>query len=507
MIFLVCKNMVQIHKFHYLKKIVAPLILMLLFAACSRSKYPDNLTMIPANASLVACIDVKQLIDKSALSSFKSSRTVALMSQSALDGSPMLKALIDDPTKSGIDFKTMYVFLLNPRQVGITFPLRSASTFERAILSLEKEEQHPVTIQTASSCKYIFFLEQDSTVLVWNHHKALAMMHSTPQNACSVFATAQDHSIITNKDFEQFYQQRGDVACWAVLRKLTHWEFLKGRSSAMPAFTSEYVHANLFFEKGSIKGKIDFSPQNAFTRDQQTLVKQTKDTSLITYMPAASYLMAKVSVRPEAVFPYLPSFSGSSSSYDKLVHAWSGDAAFSFFGFANDGFPVPQMALVATLQNQKGYDALLNGLLKQFPKRNTDGYTLITIQPFLLYAALEGHTLMVTTDKVLISEFAAHRVPEHHVEPSAWNGDARDPLFLYVNLDLQNYPEGLIEFADSFSDGMLDAVKQDLIFKDLKASYDPSINKASFELRLKDTTQNSLHVLLQKVDEAVAATN
>lgn len=163
--------MIQIIKFHYLKRIVAPLMLMLLFIACSRSKYPDNLMMIPENASLVACIDVKQLIDKSALSSFKSSRIIALMSQSALDGSPMLKALIDDPTKSGIDFKTMYVFLLNPHQIGITFPLRSASSFEKTVLSLEKEEQHPVTIQTISSCKYIFFSEQDSTVLVWDHHK------------------------------------------------------------------------------------------------------------------------------------------------------------------------------------------------------------------------------------------------------------------------------------------------------------------------------------------------
>lgn len=332
-------------------------------------------------------------------------------------------------------------------------------------------------------------------------------MHSTPQNACSVFATAQAHSIITNKDFVQFYQQRGDVACWAVLHELTQWKFLKGQLSAMTAFTNEYVHANLFFEKGSIKGNIDFSSQNTFTRDQQKLVKQTEDTSLIIYMPAPSYLLAKVSVRPEVVFPYFAFFSGLSSSYDNLLHAWTGDAAFSFFGFANDGFPVPQMALVATLQNQKGYDALLNGLLKQFPKRKQGGYTLITIKPFMLYTAFEGHIMMVTTDKSLISEFATHRVPEHHVGSSAWNGDARDPLFLYVNLDLENYPEGLTEFADSFSDGMLDAVKQDLIFKDLKASYNSSSNKASFELRLKDTTQNSLHVLLQKVDEAVAATN
>jgi hypothetical protein len=46
-----------------------------------------------------------------------------------------------------------------------------------------------------------------------------------------------------------------------------------------------------------------------------------------------------------------------------------------------------------------------------------------------------------------------------------------------------------------------------LIFKDLEASYNPLTNEAFFNLRLKDTTQNSLHVLLQKVDEAVAATN
>ena len=499
--------MIQIHKFHCLKKIVALLMLILLFTACSRNKYPDNLTMIPANASLVACIDVKQLIEKSALSSFKSSRTVTLMSQSALDGSPMLKALIDDPTKSGIAFKTMFVFLLNPHQIGVTFPLRSASSFEKTVLSLEKEEQHPVTIHTESTCKYIFFSEQDSTVLAWDHHKALVMMHSTPQNACSVFVTTQDHSIISNKDFVQFYQQRGDIACWAALHELTMWKFMEEQSSSLPVMTNEYLHANLFFRRGSIEGKVNFSGKNVSTKGQQVMVKQTKNASLITNMPATPYLLAKVSIRPEVIYPYLASFGGSSSSYDKLLHAWSGDAAFSFFGFANGGFPVPQMALVATLQDQKGYDALLNGLLKQFPKRSMDGYTLITIQPFMLYTAFEGQTMMVTTDKMLISEFAAHRVPEHHVEPSAWNGDVRDPLFLYVNLDLENYPEELTEFADSFSNGMLDAVKQDLIFKDLIASYNPSINKASFELRLKDTTQNSLHVLLQKVDEAVAATN
>jgi hypothetical protein len=463
--------------------------------------------MIPANASMVTCIDVKQLIEKSSLSSFKSSQTANIIAQTGLNGQRMLKTLIDDPTKSGIDFKTIYLFFLNPNQIGITFPLRSASTFENTVLSLEKEEQHPVTIQTILSCKYIFFSEQDSTVLVWNHHKALVMMHSNPQNACSVFATTQDKSILTNKDFVQFYQKRGDVACWVTVQKLSQCKFLKNQSLSAHALVNGYVHANLFFNRGDIEGKVDFFVQSDSKKGFRSMVKQTEDSSLITYMPATPYIMARVSVHPEAIISYMPSLNGLTSPYDRLLHAWAGDAAFSFFGFANDGFPVPQMELVATLQDRKGYDILLNGLLKRFPKRNMRGYTLVTIQPFVLYTALQGQTMMMTTNEGIIHDFAAHCALAHHLESTAWKGIIHDPLFLYVNLALENYPDGLSDFLNSFSDGMLDAVKQDLIFKDLEASYNPTTNEAFFDLRLKDTTQNSLHVLLRKVDEAVAATN
>jgi len=499
--------MIRIYMSHYIKVIVSFLILMLLLSACSRSQYPKNLTMIPANASMVTCIDAKQLIEKSSFESFKSSQTANIIAQTGLNEQRMLKTLIGDPTKSGIDFKTIYVFLLNPNQIGITFPLHSASSFENTVLSLEKDEQHPVTIQTISSCKYIFFSEQDSTVLVWDHHKALVMMHSNPQIACSVFATTQDKSILTNKDFVQFYKKRGDVACWVAVDGLTQCKLLKDQSSSTTALATGYVHANLFFNRGNIEGKIDFSVQSASKKGLQSMVKQTEDSSLITYMPATSYIMARVSVHPEVITSYLPSLNGLTSPYDKLLHSWDGNAAFSFFGFANGGFPVPQMELEATLQDRKGYDILLNGLLKQFPKRNMGGYTLVTIQPFMLYAALQGQTMMLTTNENLIRNFTAHNAPEHHLESTVWKGILHDPLFLYANLDLESYPEGLSEFLNSFSDGMLDAVKQDLIFKDLEASYNPLTNEAFFNLRLKDTTQNSLHVLLQKVDEAVAATN
>ncbi|MBB3188334.1 DUF4836 family protein [Microbacter margulisiae] len=498
--------MFQTYKSHYFKAIAMVAILGLFLSSCSREKYPESLTIIPANASLVASINMKQLVDKAALSSFKNLPSIAMITHGGPGGEPMLKTLIDHPEKSGIDFKTMFVFLLPPNQTGISFPLHSASSFEKAVVAIGKEGYYPVAIQKASKCKYIFFSAQDSMVLVWDHHKALILIHSSPQLALAVFATPVANNILTNRDFVRFYQNQKDIACWINLNEFHQCSFLPKETLDTPFTSKKYLHAYLSFDKGSIDGHLDFVTNNDSVV-RHSIAKQPEDSSFMSYLPANSLLIAKLSVLPEIAFPYLAAVNESSSSYQQFLHAWSGDAALSFFGFANSDFPIPQMVLLATLRDRKGYDVLLNELLQHFQKRSMGGYTVVSIQPFTLYTALVGQTMMVTTNQIMIRDFVANRACDNPVQSTAWNGAIHDPLFLYVNLDLQKYPAALADFLSNFGISSFDAVKQNFIFKDLQVSYNPSTNRASCELRLKDTTQNSLHVILQKANEAIGSTN
>ena len=69
----------------YFAKLILVAVTILACSSCHKKDFPDNLTCIPQNATLVANVDLEKLIEKSNIKDFKTSGLYTLLNQEGQD--------------------------------------------------------------------------------------------------------------------------------------------------------------------------------------------------------------------------------------------------------------------------------------------------------------------------------------------------------------------------------------------------------------------------------------
>ena len=477
------------------------LLLTLLFVSCSHGKYPENLTMIPSDASMVLCVDMNQLLKKAAVSSNNETASFDVLSQMASLKVPMLAWWIHHPDQSGIDFhQAIFGFETASHQVGVTFLLHSKSDFRKALQNaIASVRSGSASIVSLPHLEYLFLPEQDSTVIVWDRHKALVLFHSLPKQAAAVFMTKESQSMVANADFVHFYSHCQDVSCWIDPQKMMDGSSAGLSGNATNGKEQSFVHGYLSFHKGVIELKADgvesivpFSWVNVEAND-----------SLPFLLPASSLLSAHVALHPEAVLKALSERKmAGSTPWESLLQSWSGNAVISLTGFSQGDGALPQVLLLAKLKDKAGFDVVVNELLRAFPHEQKEGFTKVTVQMVPLYAALKGKIMLLTTSLPFVRDFVKGNKNQPTTKIHGLASTVSDPVYFYLNLDFEHYPEGFNDFMQNFPiGGSLDLVKQAFLFKEIVFSYNPKQQQLKVQCHMNDTTQNSLHVIVNKFND------
>ena len=492
-------------------------------SSCSKGDYPKNLTIIPKESSLVASFDIEKLAKKADIKELKKSATFTSLSKEILPNQPTFKAILDDPSKSGVAFKQVFVFLLNKNNVGITFALNDASAFEKMVQEVAKGENQKITIQSAGDYKYVVLSSTDdgiikevdtlvtinqNKILIWDKDKALFLSNTPKDAALKLFGTAKDASIVTDKDFKDFYSDKKEIALWmkneaiyGSLSELSQNPIMKAQGDLMK---DTYSHYNIEFNEGEVAMTTQVTPLKAAKKIAEQYTKAKPDNAMLKYFPGKSFMLGKWAVNvPEIVKLFTKDKQVAAQltpENQKIINSLEGDFVFSLIDFADAGMPMPQAAIAATVKDKTIYDLLVNQAFGSSTKRDCGGYMAVSIQVYTVFIAQKGNILMVANKEDVVKSFVAGKPLDNNLTKSSLKGVEDTPGYFYLNLDIDTYPSSLIGLLDNFGAGAGTKFKESMFFKDLEGKYDAGKCTSSAVLRLKDTKGNSLAVILKKID-------
>jgi hypothetical protein len=485
----------------------------LVISSCSKKEYPDNLTFIPKESSLVACIDLKALAEKADMKALKKSATFKSFSQEVFADQPALKAILDDPSKSGVAFKQVFLFLSGTKNVGVTLELDDASDFESMLKKIAEQSGITLEVQKGDDCKYVTMPQNDSTLLVWDKHKALLMANTPKEQAIKIFATPKESGIVAVKDFADGYKQKKDLFLWTKNDGVTS---SIGALLQIPAMGAEtelmkgtFTHVNVEFKEGEVLCTSETTPVELAKKLDAKYLNARPDNDLLKYFPGTAFLMGRLALNMPAITQYLTQSNDYkeylTSENRKALDSFSGDVALSVFNFTTGVIPTPQLAVVAGVKDQSLYNYILKQLPAMVEKKTTGAYLTLKFDQYAFFLAQKGKLLMAANSEDAIKAFVAGRPqPVSLLQSSPVAGLNTTPGAFYLNLDPDSYPQAIMSLLDTFG-GAGSKFKSMLFLKDLQGTYDPNTAQGKVVLRLKDSSKNSLAVILQKADELVAA--
>jgi predicted protein tyrosine phosphatase len=482
--------------------------------SCSKKEYPDNLTIIPKESSLVACIDLKALAEKADMKAQRKSATFKSLSQEVFADQPALKAILDDPSKSGVAFKQVFLFLSGTKNVGVTLELDDASDFESMLKKIAEQSGIAFEVQKEGDCNYVTVPQNDSTLLVWDKHKALLMANTPKEQAIKIFTTPKESGIVTVKDFADGYKQKKDLFLW------TKNDGVSGSIGALmqiPVMEAEgdllkgtFSHVNVEFKEGEVLCTSETTPVELAKKLDAKYLNARPNNDLLKYFPQTAFLMGRLALNMSAIAQYLAQ-SNDYKTYmtpdnQKVFNSLGGDMVFSVFNFTTGVIPTPQLAVVASVKDRSLYDYILKQLPPMVEKKTTGVYLTVKFDQYAFYLAQKGNLLMAANSEDAIKGFVAGQPqPLNMMQSSPVAGLNASPGAFYLNLDPDSYPPAIMSLLDTFGGGAGSKFKSMLFLKDIQGTYDPTTAQGKVVLRLKDNSKNSLAVILQKADELIAA--
>lgn len=345
-------------------------------------------------------------------------------------------------------------------------------------------------------------------------------------NFDELFNMPEEKSIVSVPDFAEFMKRSYDVGFWMSYGALTdlYNDAFGIFGMKMPDIYKEladaFIHAYLNFEKGEMKISGLMSPKSkvdAFM-EKYPVIKKDFNTALLRDFPDKSYLAMKLSINVLEYFKLFAEMSkqmGAGADIDQLmltdptvntiVNALGGDMLLSIYGFAQGPLPIPLMGLSFTVKSKEDFDKLMALIPEGVATQNGDHYVISTGMVASVYFAYKDNRVYVTDDADAIVSFMGKGFDKNLTSNPMSNALKNSPSLVYINLDIDSYPENIRTMLKREGGPMVDTYLNYLRpYKDISISMVDSY-EGVFSLKMKDASQNSLKLLLKSWDEMAAS--
>jgi len=483
----------------YFAKLILVAVTILACSSCHKKDFPDNLTCIPQNATLVANVDLEKLIEKSNIKDFKTSGLYTLLNQDLLTDEPSLRALLENPEKSGIAFKQIFGFVTIQNGFGISLELKDDDDFKDAIEKFLKEENIDSPIYKTPDFYFLAIpTAKDNTLLMWDKHKAIIFTKTTRYDAEKIFKTTKETSIVKQKDYAEFYKTRKDISVWGENKTLYK---LLGQHIQNPflnlddnATAGTYSHVNLEFLKGEIKISNKVTPTDSVAKMDKHIFNAQPDNELLKYLPSKNLVMLKASLNTATLFAQMGDAEDLamllSPKLIQAIHSIKGDVVLTLLNSSE--YNLPQVAIGITAKDESLKNVLLNEVYKTSPKSELGGYTEVRVSGLTVFVAQKNTHLLISNNENVIRFFVkGQTVP---ASMASVKDIKESPAYFYMNLDFNSYPLMLKSYMQSF--GLGDKFNAAIMFKDVEAKYNPKETTSRYTIRMKDDKQNSFAALI-----------
>lgn len=294
-------------------------VLMVFVSACSKKSEYTN--VIPANATVVASINMKSLADKAGLNDKENKEAKQKLIDALKDGMnaatfQQVEMILKDSQKSGIDISAP-IYIFNSE----SFPYSSAvakvineDDLHTALETLEKEKIcQPINssdgYQFTQMGNQVFIAYTPSTLMLINY-KGATQLEKIKQGLPALLKQTNENSIVSTSAFKKMQKANGDI------------DILFTPGSLMGAYSKQFnfdmpqtfdmkscqVLANISFEKGKISMKYNFvteSPELQAMLDKQMKASRPIENTYLKNFPKSTLMLISGGVNGEEVYNLL----------------------------------------------------------------------------------------------------------------------------------------------------------------------------------------------------------
>ena len=194
---------------------LSAIVLLAVAVACSNNRYEDYMTVIPKDAQGVAAVRFDNVVNKTGVARSPLIRLALSKMSSAMsaDVETKVKALIDDPSLSGIDFSSpAYAFVINRQTIGVTMKVEDASLLDELVSTMvkldfctkaKKSNDYQWTSLADGSARMVY---SDNTLLLVFSNTEQAK--SLDQMMLDMMRLDADDSFVTTPQFAKLSEQK-----------------------------------------------------------------------------------------------------------------------------------------------------------------------------------------------------------------------------------------------------------------------------------------------------------
>jgi hypothetical protein len=520
-----------------MKKILTLLVvsgIIILTQSCSK---PDqHLNTIPSDAAIVGSADIFNLAKKAELYDMDQyTMYKKMMDKLQAENEEIykfVKDLIDNPLKTGLKYREDVYFFVKGMDksptVGVTMSLRNPGDFKTFVNEILAKSKAPVKIEEQDGLSYI---AQGETILIFDDAKMLFLVKEDVSDeevlstAKALMTQAKDNSITSLPSFSTFKSNSQDMNIYIATSNFPQTDQTALIFSQLPfSLENNFTMIHFTFEDNGIYGTTKSIHNDEIKKmlEDYQFMKDGFDEKLLSYLPKDNYMTMGFAINPAQIYKFvhdIPAYKpmidqanqSSPLSIEKFVNSLGGDIMVAMHGFNlpkedetesyGGGNMMPYATAILSMNDEQVYNQITTTLAPMGLFTENDGIYSGDFNGIKVNFGLFDNNLIVSNDMTIIDAAKNGGMDENVGDTDLAKLFAHNSFF-YMNLDWEKYPEGMKNMlSKNMNNKELEAFQSITnVTQEVKA-YNESINEGKFEFVMRNTDGNSLHTILQLIDE------
>ena len=333
----------------------------LFLSSCSSS--PENLKVISKEANVVSVIDFYSIVKKGKLdeiAELKFFKTFRKETQSEnIKASKIIDNVIEDPTTSGINFKTdVFVYYVDEAKdkkfIGFSAEIKNEEKFAEFLKdALDKLE---IESDIEKEKNYSYTRIGNEAIIGWDENKAILLIAENYRSrdnldieVKTLMELTKKDQITANEEFNKFYEKKKDISIWLSTNLFKNiYAFKEIEKEIDFDITDNYISSYLNFDNNSISLLTRVIPNSEIQKKwgEYDVLNNSFNIQLLNYFPKKSLATTSISLNSIAYYNMLEQegeFKNIQSEFENetgldlkdLFETIKGNAVYSLFDFEN----------------------------------------------------------------------------------------------------------------------------------------------------------------------------
>lgn len=492
----------------------------LLLASCSK-KTPEFVKSIPDDAIAVVSIQPMKIYTKGKLNNLD------YIKEKVKD--EVWGQVLENPLSTGMALdQYVYIFASMEEEspiIGFVAGMRDKSKFEKILRKTDEDSE----LEAVERDGYQYFRPDQEGIIAWNEDQVVILASPDEENETSywltrldwMFSPVKEESIVSLVDFNKFMGEMKDMNMWVSsedMRKVFK-KIAEAKSEDLPMdlnmdlpinLTNNYYHVYADFADGAmnVTSETNLSEEIQKNIDEVLVFNESLNPDLLKMAPGGDLLMAmafsidleKIQKLMEKIDP--PQLDEAGTKIEEatgipaktILNALTGDFTLAVNALEGEMMVPVEVFLGFGVHSDEIQELIMKQVESWVPTEKQGDFFVINIQGNEIYSGIINDNWVLTNMKGYKEKVKSGKL-ENSLLESRFAEFSSDPMGLYLNLDMNSYPELAQALVDQSGEKKvwIENITESLDYIGMSGGG----NEGLITLKTNQPKENSLYTLLR----------